>query len=106
MVKPRKWDRLPVALPGGGVVPAMHIRDFAPMAVRCWRDAGGEERLTAILAKSDDEFMEVSKLLLKRSVPSQVEVGLSEEYDSLVKDMARERKAKTIDAVVVEAEDA
>jgi len=102
MVQLRKPPNLPSVLPGGGLVPAMSPRDFAPMAIKCWQDAGGQVRLTEILEKDDDHFMDVTKIVLKRSLPSQVEHGMSKS----VEDFIAQRDAQVINGEVVEITDA
>ena len=102
-----KWNHLPVALPGGSLLPHMSARLRTETIDALFVGSGGYEKALAWIEKSDENYAEFFKIWAKGAVRStNVEVGVSEGVESLLEKLDAADRAKTIDATAREVEDA
>lgn len=102
-----KWSHLPVALPGGSLLPHMSARLRTETIDALFVGTGGFNRALAWIEKSDDNYGEFFKIWAKGAVrSSNVEVGVSEGVEKLLDQLDERERAKTIDATATVIPDA
>jgi len=97
---------LPIALPGGEMLPAMSARRRHEICDVVFEMGGGVDRLAHIVNKSDDNFMDFVKNLWAKGLPRAVamEHQVSDGVESLLEKLDAAEGAKTIDGEAVEVE--
>jgi hypothetical protein len=98
-----KWNNLPVALPGGSLLPHMSARLRTETIDALFVGAGGFEKALAWIEANDDNYAEFFKIWAKGAARStNVEVGISDGVESLLEKLDAAERAKTIDGTVRE----
>jgi hypothetical protein len=100
-----KWN-LPLAMPGGELLPHMSARRRTEIIDAVFEDAGGPEKLSAWVRKSDENYGDfILKLWGKGAARvTNMEVTASDGIESLLKKLdqrEREREANVIDSTAV-----
>lgn len=100
-----KWN-LPLAMPGGEILPHIDARRRTEIMSQVFEDIGGPEGLSAWASKNDDNRGDFYKMWAKGAVrATNTEVHASEGIESLLKQLDkrdRERESNIIDSTAVE----
>lgn len=98
---------LPVALPGGALIPFMGAKRFQDLAWAVYHEVGGFEKLVHVVRKSDDNYKWYMEKLFVKAQPkaAQVESQVSG-IETLLKKAQQARDEGIIDITPTEVEDA
>lgn len=102
-----QWSHLPVAMPGGSLLPHMSARMRTETIDAVFHNVGGAEKLTAWVEANDENYAKFVDIWARGAVrSSNVEVSASKGVEALLEDLHRADNAKLIDgsATLVDTE--
>lgn len=93
----RDWSHLPIAMPGGAMMPHISARLRTEMIDALFVGSGGFERAQAWIDKSDDNYGEFFKIWAKGAVRStNVELSADSSVESLLLELDAGQHARVI----------
>lgn len=94
----RDWGNLPIAMPGGSMMPHMSARLRTEMIDALFVGAGGFERALAWIEKDDDNYGEFFKIYAKGAIRStNVELSADDSVEALLSKLDAGEHARVID---------
>lgn len=94
----RDWSHLPIAMPGGTLMPHVSAKLRTEMIDALFVGAGGFERALAWIEKSDDNYGDFFKVWAKGAVRStNVELHADDSVEALLAKLDAGEHAKVID---------
>lgn len=94
----RNWSHLPIAMPGGSLLPHVSAKLRTEMVDALFIGSGGFERAQAWINKSDDNYSEFFKIWAKGAVRStNVELSADDSVEALLAKLDAGEHAKVID---------
>lgn len=103
-----KWSHLPVAMPGGSLLPHMSARLRTETIDAVFHNVGGAERMTAWAEESNDNLTKFYEMWSRGAVRStNVEHSAGEGFEAMLEKLERADNAKLIDgsATLVDTEE-
>jgi hypothetical protein len=103
-----KWN-LPLAVPGGEMLPHMSARRRTEIIDQVFDSVGGPERLAAWAGKNDENYGDfITKIWGKGAARvTSAEIGISPGVEGLIKQLEkrdRERESQIVDSTCVEVD--
>lgn len=93
-----KWSHLPIAMPGGGLLPHMSARLRTEIIDAVFEGVGGPEKLRAWVEASDENYGKFIEMWARGAVKStNVELTASEGIENLLEKLDRADNAKLIE---------